>query len=315
MAGFTDILKSIFVLGIAMLVGFSAVKTGYIKKEARDAVSQILVRITLPILVITTMTKLQLDSDKIINCVSILVIGWISVGCMYIIGAAIAKLFHMEGKRATMHACLSAFGNIVFIAYPLIQKIYGDEGILYAALFAFANDCYLWTFGVYKLSTGGDGKSVKLTENLKKLINPGTIAVAIALVMLAFGLKFTGALKESLEGIGSCTTYLSMIFLGGTLADIDFRSLYKRVTLFVLIFVKMIAFPALLLFVLKTLNINDTVAGVAVLQVAMPTSTVLSILAAGYRGDVLYSAEGAFLSTLACVGTIPVVYYMILHFI
>lgn len=106
-----------------------------------------------------------------------------------------------------------------------------------------------------------------------------------------------------------------MIFLGGTLADIDFRSLYKRVTLFALIIVKMIAFPALLLFIFRALDIDDTVAGVAVLQAAMPTSTVLSILAAGYKGDVIYSAEGAFLSTLACIGTIPVVYYMILHFI
>lgn len=314
MAGFSDILNSILMLGIAMFVGFIVVKTGYIKPEVRDSVSQILVKVTLPVLVVTSMTKLQLDKDKLINCITILVIGWICIGCMYFIGAMFARLFRMNGARAVMHACLSAFGNIVFVAYPLIQKIYGDEGILYAALFAFASDCYLWTFGIYKLSTSDIDKGVKLTDNLKKLINPGTISVCTALLMLVFGLQFKGVLKAALENIGSCTTYLSMIFLGGTLAMVDFKNLYKRVTIFALIIVRMLAFPLLLLFILRMTNIDDTVIGVAVLQTAMPTSTVLSILAAGYNGDVIYSAEGAFLSTLACIGTIPIVYYMILNF-
>lgn len=310
MVDFSAILESILVLGIAVLAGFIAVKSGYISTEVRDAISKLLVRVTLPILVVTTMTKLELDHDRIINSITILIVAWVSLAVMYLIGTAFSKLFRMEGARAVMYSCMSCFGNIVFVAYPLIRKIYGDEGILYAALFAFANDCYLWTIGVYRLSTVNKaGQGFK--SNLKKLINPGTIAVLISFVMMAFRLHFGGILKEALEGIGGTTTYLSMLFLGGTLAMVDFKHIYKRVTLFVLLIVKMLLFPLGLAVVLKFTGIDSTVAGVAVLQTAMPVSTVLTILAAEYKCDVVYGAEGAFITTIACMATLPAVYWMI----
>lgn len=313
MVGFTDILNSILVLGLAMLVGFICVKSGYIKPEVRDALSKLLVKVTLPILVVTTMTKLGLDRERIVNCITILVIGWACIPAMYLLGAGAAKLFRMQGERAVMHSCMSCFGNIVFVAYPLIQKIYGDEGILYAALFAFANDCYLWTFGVFKLSGVHSANGGSVRSNIKRIINPGTAAVAVSLVMMAFGLKFGGIFKEAFEGIGSVTTYLSMLFLGGTLAMVDFKHIYRRVSLFVLLAVKMLLFPAMLLIVLRLIGVNETVTGVAVLQVAMPVSTVLSILAAEYKCDVLYGAEGAFITTALCIVTLPAVYYMIVN--
>lgn len=309
MADFNDILNSILVLGTAMLVGFICVKSGYIKNEAREALSKILVRVTLPILIVTTMTKLELDRERIINCIQILVTAFACIGAMCLIGMLTAKLFKMKGGRAVLHSYMTCFGNIVFVAYPLIRQIYGDEGILYAALFAFANDCYLWTIGVYRISGGSSGQGLK--SSLKKLINPGTIAVAVSFVMMAFGLRFGGILKTALEGIGGTTTYLSMLFLGGTLAMIDFRNIYKRVSLYVLLILKMIICPVLIAAVLKAIGVNSVVAGVAVLQTAMPVSTVLTILAEEYKCDVVYGAEGAFITTLACIGTVPLVYWII----
>ncbi|MGN0181750.1 MAG: AEC family transporter [Candidatus Ornithomonoglobus sp.] len=310
MAGFGDIVSSILTLGIAMLIGFIAVKSGYIKTDARDAVSKILVRVTLPILVVTTMTRLEMDKEKLINCVTVLITAWMCIAVMFLLGILVSRLFRMKGERAALHACMSCFGNIVFIAYPLIRAIYGDEGILYAALFAFANDCYLWTVGVYKLSTvNKSGTGIK--ENIKKLVNPGTIAVLVSFAMMACHLRFGGILKTSLEGIAGTTTYLSMLFLGGTLADVDFGQIYKRVSLYAMLIIKMLLFPAALAAVLKLTGMNTTVAGVVVLQCAMPVSTVLTILASEYRCDVLYGAEGSFITTAACVVTLPAVYWMI----
>lgn len=312
MVSFYDILCSILTLLLSIIIGFICVKSKYIQPEVRDSISKLLVRVTLPILIITTMTKLSIDRERIINCLTIIVIGWSIIPVMYGIGALTAKLFKMEEKRAVMHSCMSCFGNIVFVAYPVIQRIYGDEGILYAALFAFANDCYLWTFGVFKLS-GVNKKSASLMDNLKRLINPGTAAIFVSFFLMAFGIKFTGIIKETLEGIGSLTTYLSMLFLGGTLAMVDFKGLYKRVSLYMIVLIKMIAFPALMLVILSLIGINETVKGVAVIQAAMPVSTVVSILAAEYDCDVIYGAEGAFITTILCALTIPAVYYMIAY--
>ena len=101
-----------------------------------------------------------------------------------------------------------------------------------------------------------------------------------------------------------------MFFIGGTLALVDFRRIYKRVWLFVLTVVKMIVVPVILILILRLFNLGDMVTAVIVLQAAMPTSTVLVILGMEYGGDVLYCAEGVFITHLAGLATLPLVYYL-----
>jgi hypothetical protein len=309
--GFSTIVNSILTLGLAMLVGFVCVKTGYITEEQKNALSKIIVKVTLPILVVTSLTKLELNHEKIVNCVYVLILALIIIGVMYAVGQLVSKLFHMDKKRAVMHSCMSCFGNVVFMAYPLIQALYGEEGLLYAAIFALANDLYLWTMGVYKMASTESGET-SIKKNLKNLINPATIGFVISFFMMITGLKFTGVIKDVLTGIGGTTTYLSMLFIGGTLALVDFRHIYKRVSLFVLVAIKMIALPICLIAILKLFNISDIVKYVVILQAAIPSSTVLTILATEYNTDVIYSAEGVFITTIASLFTLPIVYYLMM---
>ena len=309
MQGFETIINSIITLGLAMLVGFICVKTKYISEEQNNGMSKIVVRVTLPILVITSLTSLDFDREKLINSIHVLLVSIVVVAFLYAVGMLMAKMGRMERSKAVMHRCMTCFGNVVFMAFPLIQALYGAEGLLYAAIYELANDMFLWTVGVYSMNSSNGGKS-SIGANMKRLLNPGTIAFAIAFVMMAFGLKFTGVLGTVLTGIGGTTTYLSMFFIGGTLALVDFRHIYKRVWLFVLTAVKMIAVPILLILILKLFNLGEMVTAVIILQAAMPTSTVLVVLGMEYGGDVLYCAEGVFITHLAGLATLPLVYYL-----
>ena len=68
MQGFETIINSIIKLGIAMLVGFVCIKTGYITKEQNNGLSKVIVRVTLPILIITSLTKIE-KFDLCVACV------------------------------------------------------------------------------------------------------------------------------------------------------------------------------------------------------------------------------------------------------
>lgn len=313
MAGFETILNSILTLGLAMAFGFIAVKTGYISEDVKNAISKVIIKITMPILVITALTKVTLDQEKIINSLLVVGIAVVSIAVLYGIGILVSRMFHMDRPRAVVHQCLTAFGNVVFLGYPLIRAIYGEEGMLYAALYGFANDLFVWTLAVYQLATiAGKGKSTR--ENLKNLINPATIAFVVSFIMMIFGLKFTGILGNVLDGIGSMTTYLSMLFIGGTLALVDFRKIYKRVSLFLLVVVKMLIIPVLLILILRLFPLDPMVKGIIILQVAMPSQTILTILTTEYKGDVIWAAEGVFITTVASLATLPAVYYLMTMF-
>ena len=87
MQGFETIISSIMTLGLAMLIGFVCVKTGYVTKEQNSALSRIIVRVTLPILVIMSLTSIDFDREKLINSAHVLLISIFAVAALYLIGA------------------------------------------------------------------------------------------------------------------------------------------------------------------------------------------------------------------------------------
>lgn len=307
--GFLSILTCIATLGLAILVGFVCSKSGYLPAAVKPALSKIVVKLTLPVLIAVSLTKTEITQEKLINSVFIVVCGLIVIGLLQLTGLLTERLFK-KSAPPILHRCMTSFGNVVFVAYPLIQSLYGDEGLYYAALFAFSSDCWLWTFGVYSLSKLS-GRSESLTANLKRLINPSTIAFAVSFIMMVFGLKFTGIIGDVMNGFGSMTTYLSMLFIGGVLADVDFRGIYKKASLIALTLLKMIIVPFILILIFKLIPAAQDVESIIILQAAMPVSTVLVMLCSEYGGDTKYSAEGVFLSTLASLVTLPLVYSLI----
>ena len=151
MQGFETIINSIIKLGIAMLVGFLCIKTGYITKEQNNGLSKVIVRVTLPILIITSLTSLEFDTQKLKNSIYVLLVSIVAVAFLFAVGTVTSKISKMDKSRAIMHRCMTCFGNVVFMAFPLIQALYGAEGLLYAAIYELANDTCLWTLGVYQM--------------------------------------------------------------------------------------------------------------------------------------------------------------------
>lgn len=309
--GFEVIVKQIVILGIAIVVGYAAAKTGYLDKELRHGISRIVVRITLPFLIITSLTKNELNAELMKNAGLVLLIGYISIAALYLISILIGRLMGLKGATRTIHSMLSTFGNVAFLGFPLIQAIYGETGLFYAVIYEVANDSLVWTLGVYLIARdSGETPAMGAKGTLKQLFNPNTIAFIVSLVMLVFRLRLPPILEESIAGIGGITFYLSMLFIGMTLTTVRLQDLYKRFGLYLIVAVKMLAFPLGLALLLRLMGLDALVAGAIILQVAMPSLTVTTMLANEYHSDVKYAAEGVFVTTIFSLATLPTVYYL-----
>ena len=310
--GFEVIATQIAMLGIAMLIGFLGVKLKYLGADLRNAISSVIVKITLPLLIITSITSQTLERDMLKNAGLLIAIEIPAIALMIGLGLLTAKLFRLKNATRTIHTCMSAFGNVIFLGYPLITALYGAEGLFYAIIYALVNDSFVWTLCVYLM---GKESGNRTKSPVKNLINPNTVSFVIAIPMLFLGLKLPGLIHDALASVGSLTTYLSMLFIGMTLAVIDLREIYKRFSIFVLSFVKMLLVPVLLIFVLGTVGLDKTLAGVLILQVGMPVQTVLTILANEYHSDFKYATECVFITTVLSLGTLPLLYHLILTFL
>ena len=72
----------------------------------------------------------------------------------------------------------------------------------------------------------------------------------------------------------------------------------------------MIIMPALLIFVTRGMGMDTAARGAAILQVAVPSQTIISVLTLEYGGDTVYTSEGILITTLAGLATMPLVYYL-----
>jgi len=302
------IIEQIVKLFIVIAIGYIGAKTGYIPVRYKEIISKIIVKITLPLLIVTSMMSKELSADTLVNVGVAALSACVVIAVLYGIGLVSAKLFRLKEPTKTVHSLIGATGNVVFLGYPVIAAVYGVEGLFYAVIYGIVNDTFLWSIGVYLVNKSTGKASSK--EALKKLLNPNTISCVVGIACLFLGIKLPGVLFDTLSGVGHLTTNLSMIFIGMVLSTVSIGKIYKRISMFVVVILKMILAPILVAFVFKFAGLNPVIAGAVVLQIAMPAQTVMSIITNEAKSDVSYSAEYIFLSTVLSIGTLPLVYYL-----
>ena len=87
------------------------------------------------------------------------------------------------------------FGNVGFMGIPIITSIFPQNGILYISVFTIIDQFMLWTLGVKFTTPQGEGKF-----NPKKLINPATVAILLAVVLVLIEIKSTGTFGYGRQG-------------------------------------------------------------------------------------------------------------------
>ncbi len=302
------IVNPIAMLFIAILVGFISAKTGYLEDSIRKNISTIIVKITLPLMIITSLLEKDITGDIVGNVALAAISAAVVMIVLGLLGYGTATLFRLKEPTKTLHAVLSGGGNVGFLGYPVVASVFGEEALFYAVIYGMVNDAIFWTVGVYLINRSGGNLVGK--EAFKKLLNPSTLSFVIGFPLLFLGVKLPPVLHEAFAGIGSLTTYLSMIFIGMTLAMIDIRKIYKRVSLLAPALIKMVIAPVLTAALFIKLGVNYLAIGAIVLEIAMPAQTVTSIVASEANSDETYAAEYIFFSTVFSLVTLPFVYYM-----
>ena len=305
---FTAVAYQIGILALTILIGFLAVKTGYIDAKIKNSLSKIIVRIVLPCLIISSISSKELDKGLMADIFTVFLMSVFCLLVLYGLGVITAKILKIPKDTAAVHKLLTCLGNVTFVGYPVIVAMYGEAGFFYAIIYWLINDLFLWTFGPFILQKD---KPNSKKDVVKKLVNPNTIAFVVAILMLIFGIKLPKLIGDTLSGIGGLTVSLSMLFIGMALAEVDAKKAVKKGWIFVIAPLKMVIMPILFIYIFKIFGIKEILLGAVVLEAAMPAQTVLSILANENNADFEYAACGMFVTTLLSLVTLPFICYMI----
>ena len=311
------ILSQILVLFILAAIGFVSGKTGYLPEKAGTVVSKLVMRVTMPALILSKMLSADFSADNYFDGLKLVAVALVTLLLIFAITRPFTRLMKIPDKSRNVYCMQSLFGNVIFFAFPLFQALFGDIGVLYALFFNVGNDILLWTLGIYlagKHKGGGFGNALKHILNMNMIM----FIIGLILVLLNLSAKLKGGVVyQTADMIGKATSPLSMIFVGLVMASSKgmFKNLGKKMLSILLALQKQLIVPVLaglvLLFAVKQGWISDVVMMIAVMQLAMPVGTLTVSIAAEYDSDYEMAADNVFVSTLLSIITLPLIAYLL----
>lgn len=306
-------LSSIFLtmlqLFLIMLVGWVGHKSRVFPEATQSVLTKLVVYITTPCTILYSV----LNNDNLPGVGTLVQLILISTGCYVLVALlsflAVRLLRIPEGSRGT-YICMLIFTNCGFIGFPVVQAIYGSSAVFYAAVINIPYYPVLYTLGVWLLTRdaavtqGSAQKKVRL--DIATLISPCMVASLLAIVFALTGWKLPSVLTDTIASIGNITTPGALLVIGISIAKQPIREMLGSVKIYLMSLVRLIVLPAIIWLALRPLISDATLLGVVVVTFAMPTATMVNMLAAEYHSDEPSSVKGVFITTLLSMVTIPI---------
>lgn len=300
-----NVFNQILILFLILLVGIIAKKARAVGDNFDRNLVDFIMNIALPALIISSMNY-KFSTDMLLKSGKLLFICVILYTLSIIIAFVVPKLLKAGEPEKNVYQFMMIFSNVGFMGYPVIDAIYGQQGVFYTAIYNLPFNLLLWTIGVIIMSSGKEGRRI----TLKSLVNPGMSAVLIGFIIFIFSIKIPGPIASTIEMIGSMTTPLSMLLVGFILADSSLKRAFSSPVVFLVSFIRLIAMPLMFYIMLKPFINDPMILGIPVVIAAMPAAANTAIFAGKYDGDVYTASQSIFISTLLSIITIPLIVYI-----
>ena len=295
----TTIVTQMIILLLIMIVGFAGAKKNVFNDEVNVYASNILLRIGIPGLIISSVKNgSPFTGSELLNVLIIFSLFTIFTG---IVSKISVEVLHIQKNKALWQFMI-LFTNAGFMGLPAIQAILGDQAMLYGALFLLPLNCLMYGYGESLFRKGG--------FSFKKFLNGPMISSIVALILCIFNIKLPYVLAQTCTYIGNVTTPLSMMVIGAGLVKMDVKELLD-IKLWVFTIFKMIVLPLIYMFSLSIFQIDPLIENTIILIMCMPVASNSSVYALMYGEDATLASKAIFMTSVACVITIPIVF--ILH--
>ncbi len=285
----TELLRVILPTFLIIFIGFVF---GKLKKPDMSVISEIVIYIALPALVITSL----LDKDIVLaNAAKV----WgsavfIMVGCGVV---AFIVFSLLKQKHSGLYLPISLM-NAVNIPFPIIYLVYGSEGLYAATLYMIPCSVLTYSIGIY-IASGKDWRT-----SLKEVFKiPPIYASVIGLMLSFFDVSLPEVILRPLEIIGLMAIPLVLLVLGNNLSRMKTISSVRTTLLasFLRVGVGMgLGFLAVELF-----GLTGILRAVVILNSAMPAAVNATIIATKYENEAELVSSVVFVTTLASLAVIP----------
>lgn len=300
--------SQISIMFALILVGILCYKIRLIDENTNKKLSDIVLVLVNPTVIFISYQR-EFDATLLKGLLISLVLAVIT----HLFGIIISVLF-IRGKKSFENLSIERFvvvySNCGFIGIPLVNGIFGKEGVFYITAYMTIFNLFAWTHGIISITGKKDMKSL-----LKALISPSVMATVIGFLFFVAKIKLPGLLLKPVSYLGDMNTPMAMLVAGVTIAQVDIKNLICKIRIYYISFFRLIFIPLVMFFLFYFLKIPREVLLTSVLAAACPAGATVNLFAIRYNKNYLYASEMFAVSTILSIITIPVVMTIVSIFI
>ncbi len=215
-------------------------------------------------------------------------------------GVKVKRYVKNDDVEVERMSCI--YSNVAFMGIPLMNGIFGSEGVFYATASITIFNVFLWTHGVMMMS---GSEKWDLKSILKKLASPSIIAIILGMICFLFQIKVPAIVNDAFQQIANLNTPFAMLIAGVTIGKTDFKRIFTNYRIYFIAFLKLLFIPGVLLLIYSLFPIDYKVFTTAVILAGAPMATTGILFAIKYEKNAVYSAEIFTVTTLLSAVTIP----------
>lgn len=282
------------ILFILIAIGTIASKKGIIKPENKGVLTDLLIYIFLPANIISSF-NMKFTLEVFIKFMLVLLFACLTQGICMLFSRVMYNSVEERKRKVLQYATICS--NAAFLGLPIVESIYGAEGVMYASIAMVPQRIVMWSSGISCFT-----KAESLMKVFKRVaLHPCIIAVYIGILYMLSPIKFPAPIEYTIKSVGNCTLSISMILIGTMLGEIDdvksiFSWLLVKYTIIRLFLIPLGAVTICYLFGLDYMG-----TGVVVLLSGMPAGSTTAILAAKFDGDYIFASKVVVFSTVMSV--------------
>lgn len=296
-----ELVKTCFIQIVVMFmlvaVGFLCGKKKIIDSRSNAALSNLVLTVVNPTLIFMSY-QCDYDSERLKG----LLISLLLSLCSFILTIGAVTLLYR--KRTDAEAILEKFAGIYsncgFMGIPLINGLYGDEGVLYLTGYVTMFNIFVWTHGYIMSSGQKSGKAL-----LHALTSPSVIAIAAGIICFVFQLRIPEIIAEAANHVKNLNTPLAMMVAGVTISGINVKKDIKNPGIYRACTLRLILSPLLFWIVFRWFDISQTVYMTVLAASACPAAATGTMFAHRFDNNPKLAAEIFAFTTVLSAFTLP----------
>jgi len=271
-------MDNILLIFLCLLMGLGMQRIAAFPKNGHLALNQFIIYVALPALALFYIPKISITTKLLYP----LAIAWIGFVLSFVFFYVIGKRLGWPNRLIGCLIITAGLGNTSFVGFPIIQALYGEEGLKTAIIVDQPGSFVVMaTLGIITAGIFAKGNSNSREIIKKILLFPPFIAFVIAVFMNVLKVDFNEHLETVFNKLGATVTPVALVSVGLQL-KIDRRSQHWKFLRLGLLF-KLIITPAIFFLLYKIILKGKGIAvDVSIMESAMAPMITGTILASNY---------------------------------